>query len=63
MATNIGGSPCGACRQVMAEFAPDMPVLIADLSGQTIASSVADLLPLAFRPEHLRQAASAVETP
>ena len=62
VATNIGGSPCGACRQVMAEFAPDMPVLIADLSGQATASSVADLLPLAFRPEHLRQAASAVET-
>ncbi len=58
MATNIGGSPCGACRQVMAEFAPAMPVLIADLKGQTTELSVADLLPLAFTPQHLQQAAS-----
>ena len=61
--TNIAGSPCGACRQVMAEFAPDMPVLIADLNGHVTATSVPELLPLAFRPEHLQQAASAVETP
>ncbi len=61
VATNIGGSPCGACRQVMAEFAPDMPVLIADLSGQATATSVAELLPLAFTPQHLQQAASAAE--
>ena len=63
VATNIGGSPCGACRQVMAEFAPDMPVLIANLSGLTTATSVAELLPLAFRPEHLQQAASVAEAP
>lgn len=61
VATNIGGSPCGACRQVMAEFAPDMPVLVADLSGQATATSVAELLPLAFTPQHLQQAASAAE--
>jgi cytidine deaminase len=61
--TNIGGSPCGACRQVMAEFAPDMPVLIADLTGRFAAYSVAGLLPLAFGPEHLQQAAAIVETP
>jgi cytidine deaminase len=61
VATNIGGSPCGACRQVMAEFAPDMPVLIADLSGQITPLSVADLLPLAFTPQHLQQAAGVAE--
>ncbi len=57
VATNIGGSPCGACRQVMAEFAPDMPVLIADLAGKMTTLSVAELLPLAFTPQHLQQAA------
>ena len=62
VATNIGGSPCGACRQVMAEFALDMPVLISDLSGQSTAISVAELLPLAFTPQHLQQAASVAET-
>jgi cytidine deaminase len=61
VATNIGGSPCGACRQVMAEFAPDMPVLIADLNGQITPLSVADLLPLAFTPQHLQQAAGVAE--
>lgn len=58
VATNIGGSPCGACRQVMAEFAPDMPVLIADLAGSMTKMSVAELLPLAFTPQHLQEAAS-----
>lgn len=58
VATNIGGSPCGACRQVMAEFAPAMPVLIADLGGVVTSTSVAELLPLAFTPQHLQQAAS-----
>jgi cytidine deaminase len=61
VATNIAGSPCGACRQVMAEFAPDMPVLIADLSGRAAETNVADLLPLAFTPQHLQQAASAAQ--
>jgi cytidine deaminase len=63
VATNIGGSPCGACRQVLAEFAPAMPVLIADLDGKIVTMSVAELLPMAFTPQHLQQAASVVETP
>ena len=49
VATKNGGSPCGACRQVMAEFGLETLVLIADSSGvlkQTLR--VADLLPLAF---------------
>jgi len=57
VATEIGASPCGACRQVMVEFAPDMPVLIADLAGQTTTLSAAQLLPLAFLPQHLQEAA------
>ena len=45
-------SPCGACRQVMAEFcAPDMPVFIARLQGGRVAATtLGALLPLAFRP-------------
>ena len=51
--TANGGSPCGACRQVMVEFAPDMPVIIADEQGirQTIAARA--LIPGFFGPEHL----------
>ena len=44
------GTPCGACRQVLAEFcSPDMPVVCAALDG-TIAlhTSVGDLLPHGF---------------
>ena len=43
--TSIDGSPCGACRQVMAEFALDMPVIIADLQQVHRIATVAELLP------------------
>lgn len=54
--TSIGGSPCGACRQVMAEFALDMPVIIADLEQVHSVSTVAELLPGAFLPGDLLSA-------
>ena len=54
--TSIGGSPCGACRQVMAEFALDMLVIIADLENVRSVWSVAELLPGAFLPEDLHSA-------
>lgn len=31
--TENGGSPCGICRQMLYEFAPDLSVTIADLKG------------------------------
>ena len=51
--TENGASPCGSCRQVMMEFAPDMAVLIADTQGQVRATTVRDLLPDGFTPDHL----------
>ncbi|NOZ49677.1 MAG: cytidine deaminase [Chloroflexi bacterium] len=51
--TENGGSPCGICRQVMREFAPDMVVLIADAEGSYRRSTVAQLLPDSFAPEDL----------
>ena len=52
--TDNGGSPCGGCRQVMAEFALDMIVLMADGSGKLIKeTTVSELLPGAFTPNHL----------
>jgi cytidine deaminase len=43
-------SPCGACRQVMAELCDGgMPVLLANLGGDTQQTSVAALLPGSFR--------------
>lgn len=51
--TDNGGAPCGICRQVMYEFAPDMKVLLA--SGKQIISefTVSELLPEAFGPSFL----------
>lgn len=53
--TRNAGSPCGACRQVMREFASsDMPVLIANDAGEIIwESTMEDILPRSFGPEDL----------
>lgn len=52
--TSNGGSPCGSCRQVLAEFGLDTLVLIANAQGQLIKEmSVSDLLPEAFGRQDL----------
>jgi len=52
--TANGGSPCGGCRQVMAEFGLDTLVLIADGEGHLQKQMTVDeLLPEAFTPKHL----------
>ncbi|RME04438.1 MAG: cytidine deaminase [Deltaproteobacteria bacterium] len=40
--------PCGACRQIIWEFAPDVVILLGNLEGETISTSPADLLPIPF---------------
>jgi len=40
-------TPCGACRQVLAEFSPTLPVCSANLEGAIFQSSIAELLPRA----------------
>jgi cytidine deaminase len=52
--TDNGGTPCGSCRQVLAEFGLDTIVIIADGAG-TVAqeTTVAALLPGAFTPDKL----------
>jgi cytidine deaminase len=52
--TDNGGSPCGGCRQVLAEFGLDTLVLIANGKGELLKEmTVKELLPEAFMPEHL----------
>ncbi len=51
--TDNGGSPCGACRQVLVEFASDIPVLLSDASGAVRETTLYTLLPDHFGPEHL----------
>jgi cytidine deaminase len=41
-------SPCGACRQVLAEFGPDIKVIIANTRGKYKETTVRELLPYAF---------------
>ena len=52
--TENGGSPCGACRQVLSEFGLETRVIIADVEGNQTNWTVGDLLPNAFRPRHLQ---------
>ena len=40
-------SPCGACRQVLAEFSPRMAVISANRTGTLFESSIDQLLPRA----------------
>lgn len=41
-------SPCGACRQVLAEFASDMVVVMSNLQGKMAYTTVEKLLPNTF---------------
>lgn len=51
--TPVPTPPCGACRQVLVEFAPDLPVILAGPES-TVSTTLPELLPHAFvdfRPE------------
>ena len=52
--TRDGGTPCGSCRQVMAEFGLEAQVTIADKDGNVLEeTTVKELLPGAFGPSNL----------
>ena len=40
--------PCGACRQFLAEFAPDMEVLSAMGGGRYVSNRLSELMPYTF---------------
>ena len=47
-------TPCGGCRQRLREFAPlDAPIHLVDDDRVRRTTSLAELLPLSFGPEHL----------
>lgn len=46
--TAPGAPPCGACRQVLAEFSGDLRVLVADTKGHVLEFSLDQLIPNAF---------------
>ena len=58
--TENGGAPCGACRQVLAEFGTDLEVVVADASGRVVLeATLADLLPASCGPQSLADAEEA----
>ena len=46
-------SPCGSCRQVMAEFSLEMKVIMAKGEEDYQITTVKELLPWAFSPKNL----------
>ncbi len=46
--------PCGVCRQIIWEFCGDVPVTMANLSGESETISAKELLPRAFDAEFLK---------
>src|SRR5512147_1731951 len=53
--TKNGGSPCGACRQVLSEFAPELTIYIADKNGEYRTTTIKKLLPDSFTSAHLAE--------
>ncbi len=53
VSTANAGSPCGACRQVLTEFAGDVPVWLVDEDGNGRQTTLYALLPDHFGPENL----------
>lgn len=46
--------PCGACRQVLADFAPHIKIVLLNAAGDTKETTIADLLPEAFSEKFLK---------
>lgn len=46
-------APCGVCRQVLQEFAPDLEVILVNGKGETLELSLKELLPYGFDRSYL----------
>lgn len=52
--TRDGGIPCGACRQVLNEYGPEMYLILADMEGRVChEAGLPTLLPHSFGPKNL----------
>lgn len=51
--TEVAPGPCGACRQMMFDYAPDSVVLMANLTGEERVATTRDLMPWGFGPADL----------
>jgi cytidine deaminase len=53
IASSNGASPCGACRQVLAEFGLDILVISVDMDDRVRQWRLEELLPASFGPQDL----------
>lgn len=49
---SLAPSPCGACRQLLMDYAPNVEVLLSERPGSFDKLSITDLLPRPFTPKH-----------
>lgn len=50
---NEPSSPCGICRQFLAEFGLDLCLILVNLDGKKIETTLSEYLPAAFGPKYL----------
>ncbi len=50
-------TPCGICRQLLWEFAPELEIIMVDRHGRTLVKQMRDLLPLPFDRSTLKKSA------
>ena len=53
IASRGAATPCGACRQVLAEFNPELHIIVADPEGNYRQFRLSELLPQAFSSNDL----------
>jgi cytidine deaminase len=46
-------APCGICRQFLVEFGPDLVLIMVNLEGKQIETTLAQYLPGAFGPKSM----------
>lgn len=46
-------APCGVCRQVLQEFAPELEVILVNKDGKTMELTLRELLPYSFDQSNL----------
>ena len=51
--TSPPSAPCGICRQVLGEFAPELKILLVNPQGDVLRTRLAKLLPMGFSPDQV----------
>lgn len=54
--STVGAAPCGACRQVIWDICQDIPIYSIDKNGEIATYTSAEILPLPFDENKLKEA-------